>query len=202
MSILPEPDILSLSPASLNFSTQLLRSSSAAQTETLSNRRKQCRRVQTERQHVRGEPCAGSEFNVTFTPNQSGPRSASIAITDDTAGSPQSVSLDGIGVTSGPNATLSAMSLNFGSQVVNTTSPAQSVTVSNYGNAALNIAGIIASADFAETDNCGTSLASAASCTINLTFTPSATGAINGTLSLSDNASGSPQNVALNGTGA
>ncbi len=150
---------------------------------------------------MRGEPCAGSEFNVTFTPNQSGPRSASIAITDDSAGSPQSVSLDGVGVTSGPSATLSAMSLNFGSQGVNTTSPAQSITLSNYGNAALNITGITASANFAETDNCVTSLASVASCTINVTFTPSAIGSYNGTLSIVDNAKGSPQTETLNGTG-
>jgi len=217
MSILPEPDILSLSPASLNFSTQLVGNASAAQTETLSNIGSSVLNIASitivgnnaaefaQSASTCGAtlaPGANCTINATFTPSQLGPRSASISITDDTAGSPQSVSLDGIGVTSGPNATLSAMSLNFGSQVVNTTSPAQSVTVSNYGNAALNIAGIIASADFAETDNCGTSLASAASCTINLTFTPSATGAINGTLSLSDNASGSPQNVALNGTGA
>jgi len=92
----------------------------------------------------------------------------------------------------GPNATLSAMSLNFGSQGVNTTSPAQSIVLSNYGKATLNITGITASANFAETDNCGTSLASAASCTISVTFSPSATGAITGTLSITDNASRSP----------
>ncbi len=65
------------------------------------------------------------------------------------------------------------MSLNFGSQGVNTTSPAQSIVLSNYGKATLNITGITASANFAETDNCGTSLASAASCTISVTFSPS-----------------------------
>ncbi len=217
ITILPEPDILSLFPAGLSFSTQLVGSTSTAQTETLSNIGSSVLNISSIAivGHSAAEfnqsasacgaslaPGANCTIDITFNPGQLGPRGASIAITDDTAGSPQSVSLDGLGVTSGPNATLSAMSLNFGSQVVNTTSPAQSFTVSNYGKAALNIAGITVGADFAETDNCGTSLASAAGCTIDITFTPSATGSISGTLSLSDNASGSPQTVALSGTGA
>src|ERR1019366_2968110 len=45
------------------------------------------------------------------------------------------------------------------------------------------------------------SLASAASCTINLTFTPPAVGTVTGTLSITDNASGNPQTVSLSGTG-
>ena len=65
-----------------------------------------------------------------------------------------------------------------------------------------NYTGVIAvTADFGESDNCGSSLASAASCIINLTFTPPAVGTVTGTLSITDNASGSPQTVSLSGTG-
>jgi hypothetical protein len=48
-----------------------------------------------------------------------------------------SLSLSGIGLTSGSNAALSATSLTFGNQVVGTTSPAQSLTLSNYGTTTL-----------------------------------------------------------------
>jgi hypothetical protein len=66
-----------------------------------------------------------------------------------------------------------------------------------------NYTGVIAvTADFGESDNCGSSLASAASCIINLTFTPPAVGTVTGTLSITDNASGSPQTVSLSGTGS
>ena len=86
-------------------------------------------------------------------------------------------------------------------KLVGTTSPAQSITLSNYGTTTLSIAGIAATTNFGEIDTCGTSLTSGANCTINVTFTPSASGSLNGTLSVTDNAPGSPQTVSLSGTG-
>jgi hypothetical protein len=55
--------------------------------------------------------------------------------------------------------------------------------------------------DFAQTNNCGSVLAAAASCTINVTFTPTATGTRTGALWITDNAVGSPQAISLSGTG-
>jgi hypothetical protein len=140
-------------------------------------------------------------INVTFTASQFGPRSGSIQIIDNTLGSPHSVALDGVGLTSGPNASLSAASLSFGSQAINTTSSPVSITLSNYGTAALNISSVAASGNFSETDNCVPGLASAASCTISVTFTPSVTGSVSGTLTITDDAPGSSQTVSLSGTG-
>lgn len=141
-------------------------------------------------------------INVTFTPTQLGPMGAAISITDNTVGSPHNVPLSGVGMTSGPNATLSAASLTFGGiQLVGTTSPALSVRLINYGTTALNLASIAASANFGESDNCGSSLPSGAICTIKVTFTPTAAGNLMGTISVTDNASGSPQTVTLSGTG-
>jgi hypothetical protein len=145
-----------------------------------------------------GATCA---INVTFTPSQLGPRSASITITDSTLGSPHSVPLTGIGLTSGPNATLSATTLAFGNQAVGTSSPAQSLTLTNYGTSTLSITGIIASTNFVQTNTCIPTVASGASCTVSVTFTPGNTGSVNGTLSIADNALGSPQTVSLTGTG-
>jgi centrosomal CEP192-like protein len=104
-----------------------------------------------------------------------------------------------------PAVTLSPSSLTFGSQTVETTSPAQTVTLSNTGTATLSISRIAItgtnSGDFGESNNCGTSVAAGAQCTINVTFTPTAAGTRTATLSVSDNASASPQTVSLTGTG-
>ena len=139
---------------------------------------------------------------MTFLPAQAGPRSAAIMISDDIVGSPQSVSLSGIGLNTGPNATFSGISLAFGTQLVGTTSPPQSVALNNYGTMTLSIARITVTGNFAETDNCVPSLAPGATCTINVTFTPSETGVLSGALSTADDASGTPQAVSLSGTGS
>jgi len=100
-----------------------------------------------------------------------------------------------------PSVGLSPGSLSFSTQTVATTSPAQAVTLSNTGNATLSISGVATTGDFAETNNCGSSVSAAASCTIKVTFTPTQGGSRSGTLNITDNASGSPQSVGLSGTG-
>jgi len=104
----------------------------------------------------------------------------------------------------GPLASLSPTSLSFAGQGLGTTSGSQPVTLSNTGNAALAITGMATSANFRQTNNCGTSVAAGSSCTINVTFTPTATGTLTGTLTITDNSNGvagSTQSVALSGTG-
>jgi hypothetical protein len=93
-------------------------------------------------------------------------------------------------------------SLTFGSQALNTTSPAQTVTVTNTGNAAASVSGVTVSGDYTQTSNCVTTIAVGASCTVNVSFRPTASGTRTGTLTLNSNASNSPTNVALTGTGA
>jgi N,N-dimethylformamidase beta subunit-like, C-terminal/Cep192 domain 4/HYDIN/CFA65/VesB-like, Ig-like domain len=107
-----------------------------------------------------------------------------------------------------PVVSLSPTSLSFGSQNVGTTSAAQTVTLTNTGTAPLAITGIAVDganpADFGESANCPLSpslLAAGASCAINVTFVPSATGARAASISVGDNATGSPQGVSLGGTG-
>jgi Abnormal spindle-like microcephaly-assoc'd, ASPM-SPD-2-Hydin len=146
------------------------------------------------------EACAVA---IAFTPGQLGPRTASLDIATGSATSLRSVPISGVGVTFGPNATVSAQGLGFSNQNVGTTSSAQSVTLTNYGSAPLAITSVAASSDFSEQDNCVTTLAPTASCTINVTFTPTNSGAVSGAITISDDASDSPQTVALDGsTGA
>ena len=106
---------------------------------------------------------------------------------------------------SGPAVTLSPPSLNFGDQAINTVSTAKQVTLKNTGNSSLTITGkaiIGANAgDYPLTTTCGSSLAANASCTFSVTFKPTASGTRSAALSITDNASGSPQAVGLTGTG-
>jgi hypothetical protein len=91
-------------------------------------------------------------------------------------------------------------SLSFAGQVVGTSSTAQTVTVANTGDGALTISSIAGSADFAQANTCGSSVAAGASCTISVTFTPTAGGTRTGTITIDDNALGTHQ-VTLSGTG-
>ena len=109
---------------------------------------------------------------------------------------------------SAPVASLSPTSLSFGNQEINTSSAVRAVTLTNSGNAALTIHSIGLSGpnsgDFHQQNTCPSSsstLAAGASCTINVTFTPTADGSLSASLTITDNASGSPQSVALSGTG-
>jgi hypothetical protein len=101
-----------------------------------------------------------------------------------------------------PGTTLSVApsSLTFASQAVGTTSGAQTVTVSNTGSAAAAISGITASGDFAQSNTCGSSIAAGGSCTVSVTFKPTASGTRVGTLTISSSTGNSPT-VALTGTG-
>jgi len=100
-----------------------------------------------------------------------------------------------------PAVTLSPSSLAFGTQFVGLKSAAQTLTITNSGNAALAISGISATGDFAQTNTCSSSLAAGASCVVTLTFTPSAAGSRTGALTIVDNATGSPHTASLAGTG-
>ncbi len=104
-----------------------------------------------------------------------------------------------------PGASLSAASLMFSSQNMGSTSSAQTVTLSNTGNAALSISGIVLSGtnsgDFVQTNTCSSSVAASANCTISVTFKPTATATRTASLKITDNATGSPQTVSLTGTG-
>jgi hypothetical protein len=102
----------------------------------------------------------------------------------------------------GPVVKLSPTSLIFSTQVINTTSKAKAVAVTNTGSATLNFDSIVASASFAVSSNtCGGTLAVGKSCKVMVTFTPTQAGAVTGTLTLTDNAANSPQQVELSGTG-
>jgi len=144
---------------------------------------------------------ARCSISIAFRPSASGSRMAALSIMDNAVGSPQKVSLSGIGTT----AKLSPTSLNFGTVFEFTTSASQTVTLMNVGTTNLLVTGIaITGTDagyFAQTHTCGSSLAAGASCSISITFRPTLSGSLTAALSITDNAAGSPQSVTLSGYG-
>ena len=207
----------SLSSTSLAFGSQPVGTTSTARTVTLSNTGNAALRITslavkgTNRSNFAQTNRCGSSLaagahctiSVTFTPSASGSLTASLSITDNARGSPQTVSLSGTGTAA--LVSLSHTSLPFGSQPVGKTSTAHTVNLSNTGNGTLSITSLAVKgtnfSNFAQTNTCGKSLAAGAHCTISVTFTPSASGSRTASLSITDNAKGSPQTVSLSGTG-
>lgn len=141
-----------------------------------------------------------------FAPSISGSESTTLSVAyTGASGSPVTSTLSGIGQTP-PDASLSLTTLTF--NVVFGNSQQQTTTLTNTGQATLTVSAMILSdtADYSfstnPASNCGGSLAYGVSCVVTVTFNPASTGILNGTLSITDNASGSPHVVTLNGTSA
>jgi len=97
-------------------------------------------------------------------------------------------------------ATVSSDSLTFSSQTYGTTSAAQAITLTNTGSYALTVTVIATSGDFSASSDCA-SVSAGSTCTIQVTFTPSAEGSRTGKLTISANVLGGKLTVALSGTG-
>ncbi len=219
---------VTLNPGSLTFASQSVGTTSATQNITLSNSGSGTLTISAlsitganagdfgGSTNCSSSLAAGSSCTISifFKPAATGTRSATLTVTDNAAGSPQSVSLTGTGGNSGggggggngtPTAVLSTDALNFGSQPLRTLSQPQQFTLTNTGTGTLSSISIsIVGAnpgDFRGSTNCGTSLAANSSCIVQVSFAPTATGSRSAAISISDNAAGSPQKVSLSGTG-
>ncbi len=215
---------ISISPTAMGFGSVGLLTTSAPQTLTVSNTGgvvvtftnivttgdfagatlAQCPSI-----GVEAEPCV---FSITFKPTATGTRTGAITFTDNATGSPQMVTLTGTGTPGTATVTVTPSSLTFGSQAVGTTSAPLSVTVMNTSTASVTFAGFTISGENAgyfgvpqpmSSAGCSAAgtLAAGASCTINVLFMPGGNGTFTATLNIADNATGSPQMVALSGTG-
>jgi hypothetical protein len=202
---------VSLSPTSLNFGDQLINTVSAPQPVTLLNTGTaplNISRIVASGSFGETNNCgsvvnsgASCTINVTFAPAGQGTRNGTVNVYDNATGSPQSVACTG----SGTIVQLLPSSLNFGTVNIGTTSAPQVVTLKNFGSGSLSITSVNItgsnSGDFSQTNNCGKRVAAGATCTFSVTFTPQATGSLTASLSVSDSGGGSPQTVALSGTG-
>jgi hypothetical protein len=97
--------------------------------------------------------------------------------------------------------------LKFPKTAIGMTSETKKVTVSNpkgsskHPGLPVQIEMISESGVFAQTNDCHSSLAAGASCTISVTFTPNAATRQTGMLTITDNAHGSTQMVPVSGVG-
>jgi hypothetical protein len=150
-------------------------------------------------------PAATCSISVNFAPRATGVLTGALTIADNATGSPQTVTLTGTATGSGSTVTIAPTSLTFALQALNTTSPAQSVTVTNTGTVTVNFTSFTASGDFAvaNSGSCSTDggIPAGGSCTVTVTFTPTANGTRTGSLMIADSATGSPQTVGLTGSG-
>jgi hypothetical protein len=144
---------------------------------------------------------ASCVISVTFTPLALGLRSAGLTVADNASHSPQMAFLNGTGVSA---VTVSPTSLSFGNEAIGARSAASTVAVTNHQSTALTISQISTNlSDYTDTTTCPVSpntLAAGASCNVSVVFAPLATGARNGTLTITDNANSNPT-VSLTGTG-
>ena len=156
------------------------------------------------------DSCAGSiapsgtcTVSVTFRPTATGARNSSVVITSNATNNPRTSTLTGTGTLP---LTVSPTSVAFGNQAINTTSSPKTVTLTNASPLlAIPITNVTLTGtvpgDYAQTNNCGSSIPAGGSCTVTLTFRPTATGARAGQLTITSGATTSPNNVTLSGRG-
>jgi hypothetical protein len=203
---------VTLSPTSLTFPTQLVGTASAPQNVTLTNTGAaslSITSIATTGDFSQTNNCgtavavgASCSISVTFTPTTINTRTGTVAITDNAPASPQTVTLTGTGTF----VSWTPASLNFGTVAVGKASPSQIITFTNNASGTLNIKSVAITGadnkDYSQTDTCGTSLPQHSSCTITVTFTPTATGLRTADVTISDFLGGSStQNIPLSGTG-
>jgi hypothetical protein len=140
-------------------------------------------------------------FNAAFAPTATGSVTGSLSVVSNATNSPAVIALSGTGVTL--NLAASPASLSFGSVNVGSTSPPQTVTLTNTGTASVTISQAnVSGTGFAVSGlSMPVTLAAAQSTSFTSTFTPKAAGTASGSISVVSNASNSPASVALSGTG-
>jgi P pilus assembly chaperone PapD len=209
---------VSLSATNLNFGSEKPGATSASQAVTMTNTGNAALTISSisltgadASSFVFANTCgtslaAGANCSIHghFTPAVAGTLTAAVTIADNAGNSPQSIALSGIG-TGSAVASLSATSVSFGNEPVGTESQLQTVTLTNTGSATLTLSSIALTgtnkASFLTSNTCGSSVAAGANCSLRLRFDPVATGGDTAALTLTDNAGGSPQSIALSGTG-
>jgi hypothetical protein len=214
--VAPAP-VVSLSSNGVAFATQALGTTSAPQTVSLRNTGTATLSIQTvaitganpgDFAITNGSTCTNGAnvaingsctIQLTFTPTGPGARNATVSITDNAADSPETISLSG---TTAPSVSVAPSTVTFSSQYVGTSGLPQTVTVTNTGTASVTVTAVTASTtDFGVLSNCTNVVAAGANCTIGVFFDPTAGGTRTGTLSITDNAAGSPQTITLTGSG-
>lgn len=212
-NITPPGPQLTLSPTSLNFGPVAVGTSSAAQTVTVSNTgtgNLTISNISSDNAQftftsaalpISLAPGGSTTVNVVFSPTSLGNQSGNIIFTHNAPGSPTSLPVQGIGADAGPTFSVSPASVNFGNVSVGNTVSAN-VTVSNNGlTNPLVISSAAASPGVFTVSPTSATIPPLGSQVFTVSFTPTAGGVANGTLTFTHNAPGSPSDVSLTGNG-
>jgi hypothetical protein len=181
---------VSIAPASLTFQPQVVNSTSANQTVTVTNTGSSQLTVSSTA--ASGgysvanncstlQPGFACTIEVAFISGLLGTTKGVLTITDSDHSSPQLVNLSGTTV---PQLTLSPSSLSFGTIAVGASSPPRTLEITSNG-AAFNVGAISTSGDYSQSNNCPPTFSAGQSCTVNLSFVPTSVGTINGAFSMS-----------------
>ena len=207
-SVATQAQNISVSPKLIAFPNQALNTTSAAYPVTLLNNQAgtlTISSIQTSAPFAQTNNCgttlapnAQCTILVTFTPTVKQYYLSTLIITDSASNSPQTVSLTGNGIVA---VTFAPAAINFPNQAINTTSNAIAVTVTNNQSVALNFSNISVPAPFAQTNNCGLSLAAGTTCTVSVTFSPTAIQNYSATLAIANDGPNAPQSVPVTGYG-
>ena len=203
------PNSASMSPSALNFGNQLIGTTSAQQTVTVTNNgggTLNISAVQLTGDFAQTSNCIGPlsvgatcSIQVTFTPTIRGIENGRMSLSANFTGSSPIVSLSGSGQAA--LGSFSPVSVNLGNQTLGTTSSASPIVFTNNGDVALTVTSVTVSGDFGQTSNCVGTIVVGATCTVQVTFTPTLRGPESGTLSLAANFTGNPPTASLSGTG-
>jgi hypothetical protein len=202
--------ILSVSPPTLTFPPTIIGMASAAQMATVTNTGNITAEslslvaggtfTQTNNCPSSLAASASCRVAVVFRPVSVGSSSGAVGFQTPTISQNSNLILSAVGVAAA-GVLFCPSSLSFPNQTVSTSSTAQPVILTNSGSNTLIIAGISASGDFSQSNNCAGSLAPLGSCVINVVFSPTAAGSRSGAITVNDDAPGGPQALALTGAG-
>ena len=206
---LPNPNF---APGNINFGSQTLATSSNAFTATLNNTGPGALDITSltvsdpadfSVTSTCGTQVAGysnCQVLVVFTPTTVGPVAGSLTLVS--SGTPQTMTLQGMGVEVKTSVVVAPTAINFGSQAVGLAGNSQIVTVNNTGSNTIALTNfqVAGSQAFGIVNNaCGSTLAGNSTCNVPVVFTPAVAGAAAGQLTFSAN--GIAQSVPLQGTG-
>lgn len=203
---------VTLTPVQLDFGSIAIGASSAPQTLTFNNGSGAAVTITSAQASMADynvtNSCANPiptntscNITVTFSPAVTGTRNSTLSVVSSDTPSARAVTLTGTGTPStSPKLSMTATSLSFGSVAVGYTSPAKRVTLQNTG-ALLTISSITASPAYSIFTDCGTSLATGASCTLSVTFRPTSVTSYSGTVMITSNDPSGAKTIALSGAG-
>jgi Glycosyl hydrolases family 39/Transmembrane protein 131-like N-terminal len=197
------------SPTSLSFPSTEVGTTSPSQTATLTNQESNSvaiTSIATTADFTQTNNCpatlaanASCTVSVAFAPASSGGKTGSVIVTYPSGTLSLSLSGTASGSTGG-TVTVSPTTYTFPNQAIGTSSAPATITLSNGQSTPLSISSIQINPPFSQTNNCGVSLAAGMSCAISVIYSPKAAGLSSSNLVITDNATNSPQTVAISGS--